>query len=140
MSFAIRQRKRKKAANLVGTKLAILKVDVALAHDVQQVDLRVHGKVNDPLAGHVGGDLLHEGRESLALRVGVETMLGLQSPSSIGAGLNGPHAVRVWGLGITLPGAISQTEQVASKMTEGKKDSNQKTYDRMYTPPSAGRR
>lgn len=83
--------------------------------------LRVHGEVHNPLSGHVSGQLLDIGGQkaipTLVGEVGIVAVGCLQGPSSVRAGLNGPHSVGVGGLKIALPLAVGESIQVTTQMT-----------------------
>jgi len=101
---------------LAGLQLALLQMDITLAHHVEQIDLGMHGKMHNPRASQILGQLLGEGREGVPLDIGIVSIASLERPGAIGLRLDSPHAVRIGHLRITLPGAVSKAIQKAAKM------------------------
>jgi len=100
---------------LNGAELVVHERNIAFAHDVEDVDLGVHGEVHNPLSGVILRQLLGESAHDLVLsKVDVETVTALQGPSAERLGLNSPNCISGGLLSITENLAISLAIEVAT--------------------------
>ena len=104
---------------LVADELIAVEVDIALAHEVVEVDLRVHGKVDNPEAVAWGLDTLlclEEGADLGAGAMEVVVVGRDEGPCALGLGLDSPLRLSGGRLCVALDVAVAVTVQVLAQV------------------------